>query len=54
MLDHLGQGQASKAIEAAVAQLIGSGRIRSMQAGVHATDELGTMVADEVRATAPA
>ena len=54
MLDHLGERDASAAIEAAVGRLIGEGRIRSMQAGVHATDELGSMVADEIRAAATA
>ncbi|MEM7200760.1 MAG: 3-isopropylmalate dehydrogenase [Planctomycetota bacterium] len=49
MLDHLGETEASSAIENAVAGLIRDGQITSMQAGVHKTDELGTMVADAVR-----
>jgi 3-isopropylmalate dehydrogenase len=50
MLDHLGEAEAARAVEGAVAELIRARRIRSVQAGVHPTDELGTMVADAVRA----
>ncbi|MCC6670697.1 MAG: 3-isopropylmalate dehydrogenase [Planctomycetes bacterium] len=50
MLDHVGESRAASAIEQAVASLIRSGRIRSLQAGVHGTDELGTLVEHEVRA----
>ncbi|MCA8941051.1 MAG: 3-isopropylmalate dehydrogenase, partial [Planctomycetes bacterium] len=50
MLDHLGEGEASRAVEGAVASLLRSGRIKSLQAGAHATDELGKLVEAEVRA----
>jgi len=49
MLDHLGEAEASQAVEDAVARLLGSGRIRSVGAGVHGTDELGDMVEQELR-----
>ena len=44
LLDHVGETEASRAVEDAVAHLIRSGEIKSMQAGVHSTTELGTMV----------
>ena len=53
MLEHLGETDAGRAIESAVRGLITEGRIKSLSAGVHGTDELGTMVADAVRAAAP-
>lgn len=49
MLDFLGEKEAAAGIEQAVAGLMQAGRIRSLSAGVHATDELGRMIADEVR-----
>jgi 3-isopropylmalate dehydrogenase len=52
MLDHLGEADAARSVEEAVARLIRSGRIKGLQAGTHATDELGSMVEDEVRAHA--
>lgn len=52
MLDHLGEPDAARAVEGAVAKLLGSGQIKSLQAGAHATDELGKMVEAEVRAIA--
>ncbi len=50
MLDHLGETEAAQSVEGAVARLICEGRISSLQAGVHGTDELGTMVAEELKA----
>lgn len=52
MLDHIGQGEAAKELEAAVADLIRTGRIRSLKAGDHMCSELGTMVRDELLARA--
>ena len=52
MLDFLGEKEASKAVDAAVAGLIQSGRISSLQAGALPTDELGDMIAAAVRAQA--
>jgi len=52
MLDHLGERDAARCVEDAVARLIRTGRIESLQAGVHATDELGSMVEEAVRAHA--
>jgi 3-isopropylmalate dehydrogenase len=46
MLDHLGEAEASKALEATVARLIQTGRVRSLRAGDHRCSELGTMVRD--------
>ncbi len=52
MLNHLGQVDAGQAVEEAVANLLRSGRVQSLNAGVHATDELGTMVVKELRQVA--
>ncbi len=52
MLDHLGQVDAGHAVEEAVASLLQSGRVQSLNAGVHATDELGTMVVEQLRQVA--
>jgi len=49
MLEHLGETEAGRAIEDAVAGLIRDGQIASMQAGVRPCDELGTMIADAIR-----
>lgn len=54
MLDHIGQAEAAKDLEACVAGLIQSGRIRSLKAGDHMCSELGSMVRDEVLAQARA
>ena len=48
MLDHVGQAEASKELEATVASLIQSGRIRSLKAGDHKCSELGSLVRDEL------
>lgn len=44
MLDYLGESKAAAAIEKTVGNLLSSGKIKSLQAGVHRTDELGEMV----------
>ncbi len=49
MLDFLGEKEAGRAIEDVVAGLLREGRIRSLSAGVHGTDEIGTMVAEGLR-----
>jgi 3-isopropylmalate dehydrogenase len=54
MLDHIGQPAAAKELEATVASLIQTGRIRSLKAGDHKCSELGTMVRDEFLARAAA
>jgi 3-isopropylmalate dehydrogenase len=46
MLDHVGEAEAGKALEATVARLIQTGRVRSLRAGDHRCSELGTMVRD--------
>ena len=52
LLDHLGEAAASKAVEHAVAGLVRTGRIESLQAGRYGTDELGKMVEAELIAKA--
>jgi 3-isopropylmalate dehydrogenase len=52
LLDHIGQADAARELEAAVAHLLQSGRIRSLRAGEHKCSELGTMVRDELLARA--
>ncbi len=49
MLDHLGETEAATRIETAIAGLIQEGRIKSLQAGAHRTDELGDMVCEALR-----
>jgi 3-isopropylmalate dehydrogenase len=49
LLDHVGEARAARAVEGAVVNLLGAGKIQSLQAGVLPTDAVGTMVADEVR-----
>ena len=49
MLEHLGESDAAACLENAIAGLLGSGRIRSLSAGVHGTDEIGDLVVEEVR-----
>jgi 3-isopropylmalate dehydrogenase len=49
MLDHLGEGDAARAVERAVGGLIAEGRIKSLQAGAYRTDALGAMVVERVR-----
>jgi len=52
MLDHLGQPEAARELEATVATLLSMGRIRSLRAGEHKCSELGTLVHDELLARA--
>jgi 3-isopropylmalate dehydrogenase len=49
MLDYVGEQRAAELIEAAVVSLLTSGRVKSLNAGVHGTDEIGDMVVEEVR-----
>ena len=48
MLDYLGEDAASAAVSGAVASLLTSGRIRSLEVGEHGTDEIGEMIAAEL------
>ena len=50
MLEWLGEADASVAVEGAVASLLQSGRVQSLKAGAHKTDELGDMVLAELAA----
>ena len=50
MLDYLGQFQASRAVEDAVAELLSSKRLKGVGTGVHPTDEVGDMIVSELRA----
>jgi 3-isopropylmalate dehydrogenase len=52
MLDHLGQPEASHAVEEAVRTLLTSGRVKTLSAGGLPTDTLGDMVVAELRAAA--
>jgi 3-isopropylmalate dehydrogenase len=45
MLEHLGEGQAARCVEAAVAEALTSGRIRSLSAGEQGTREIGALLA---------
>ena len=54
LLDHLDQREASRAVEGAVAALLQSGRVQSLQAGRYGTDELGKLVEAELRSAASA
>jgi len=48
MLDHVGQKDAQLELEATVASLLQSGKIRSLRNGEHKCSELGDMVRDEL------
>ncbi len=52
MLDHLGEAAASRELEATVAELIQTGRIRRLKAVYHMCSELGSMVRDAMLARA--
>ncbi len=54
MLDHLGEAEAAAALEGTIRTLLTSGRVRSLSAGTHGTDELGTMVVESLRGGAAA
>ena len=49
MLDYLGETEASRGIEDAIATSIRDGRIRSLSAGEHGTDEIGDIICEVVR-----
>jgi isocitrate/isopropylmalate dehydrogenase len=44
LLDHIGEPRAAQRIGAAVRHVLETGRIRSLSAGVHKTDEVGDIV----------
>ncbi len=46
MLDHIGEPGGANRIGQAVKHVLESGRIKSLSAGAHATDEIGTIVLD--------
>jgi len=48
LLDHVGEAAAGREVEQTVAELIRSGRIRSLKAGDHRCSELGQMVASRL------
>jgi 3-isopropylmalate dehydrogenase len=48
MLEHVGEREAAARIEKVVADLLGSGKIPSLQAGAMRTSEIGDLVAGEV------
>jgi 3-isopropylmalate dehydrogenase len=50
MLHHLGEKEAGDRVEGVVADLIRTGKIRSLRAGEHRCSELGTMVSEGVLA----
>jgi 3-isopropylmalate dehydrogenase len=52
MLEHLGEVEASRAVEEAVRSLLTSGKVKSLSAGHIATDALGDMVVAQLRAAA--
>jgi 3-isopropylmalate dehydrogenase len=52
MLDYLGETEAAQAAEAAIAELLQGGRIRSLEVGEHPTDEIGDMVIEQMSAMA--
>jgi 3-isopropylmalate dehydrogenase len=52
MLDHLGEADASRAVEDAVRRLLTSGRVSSLSAGVLPTDGMGDLVVETLRAGA--
>jgi 3-isopropylmalate dehydrogenase len=54
LLEHIGEAKASAEVEGTVAELIQTGKIRSLKAGEHRCSELGQMVADRLRERARA
>jgi 3-isopropylmalate dehydrogenase len=52
MLGYLGEKKASAAIEQAILDLFKSGRLKGVGTGAHPTDEVGDMVAAELKAVA--
>ncbi len=49
MLDHLGEKQAAAAVEAAVAALLQSPKVKGLKAGLHSTTEWGDMVLEQLQ-----
>jgi 3-isopropylmalate dehydrogenase len=49
MIDYLGETEAAIRLDRAVSDLLSSGRIRSLSAGVHPTAEIGDLVIEEVK-----
>ena len=52
MLDHLGEARAAAAVEEAVGDLLTSGRVTSLRAGVIPTDVMGDLVVERILAKA--
>jgi 3-isopropylmalate dehydrogenase len=50
MLDYLGEKDAANAIEQAIRKLLVSGKVTSLRAGVHGTDEIGNWTVEEIQA----
>ena len=53
MVGYLGQREAEHAIERSVIDLLASGQLEGVGTGDHPTDEVGDMIADELRRLAP-
>ncbi len=51
MLEFLDEGAAAAAVETAVATLLTGGQIRSLEVGEHATDEIGSLVVEQLLGT---
>ncbi|MCH2101121.1 MAG: isocitrate/isopropylmalate family dehydrogenase [Planctomycetes bacterium] len=51
MLNYLGESEAAQTAETAIAELLQGGRIRSLEVGEHATDEIGDLVIEQMAAT---
>ena len=49
MLEYVGEAKAAASIETAVRTLLTSGKVKSLSAGVHPTNQIGDWVAEEVR-----
>ncbi len=54
MLDFLGENEAALGIENAIRELFANDSLKGVGTGTHATDEVGSMVIDALRAAAPA
>ncbi len=52
MLDYLGETEASRSVEEAVAQLLRSGELKGVGTGMHPTTEVGDLVVAELRRSA--
>ncbi len=49
MLDYLGEAAAAKGVLDAMSRLLTSGRVKSLRAGTHGTDELGDWIVEELQ-----